>query len=148
MSKNSLISLAGMVWGLAGIFLLFRGVQLFGLALTEQGASREVMIFSGFLGLAFGGFKGKFILTRTARKNLGRIENLEGGLKPYHVFSPLFYGFIALMISLGVLLRMLNQYLGGYVVVAAIYCGIGLALLVGSTAYWAGRAKPVPEEAD
>ena len=38
--------------------------------------------------------------------------------------------------GLGVLLRAYNEYLGGYIVVAAIYCGIGMALIVSSRVYW------------
>jgi hypothetical protein len=48
--------------------------------------------------------------------------------------------------GLGVLLRSYNEYLGGYVVVAAIYCGIGMALIISSRTYWARvSTAPSPE---
>ena len=40
------------------------------------------------------------------------------------------------MMLMGVLLRNFNEYFGGYIVVAGVYCGIGVALMVGSRAYW------------
>ena len=38
--------------------------------------------------------------------------------------------------GLGIMLRSFNEYLGGYIVVAAIYCGVGMALIVSSRIYW------------
>jgi len=45
------------------------------------------------------------------------------------------------------MLRSWNEFLGGYVVVAAIYCGIGLALIVSSMVYWKAEtpAEPLKE---
>ena len=42
---------------------------------------------------------------------------------------------------LGILLRTQNEHLGGYIVVAAIYCGIGVALIVSSLIYWKREAQ-------
>jgi hypothetical protein len=51
-----------------------------------------------------------------------------------------------MMMGLGVLLRSYNEYLGGYVVVAAIYCGIGMALIISSRTYWARESTaPSPK---
>ena len=47
---------------------------------------------------------------------------------------------IAGMMLLGFLIRTFNTYLGGYVVVGAVYCGIGMALLTASRVYW--ETKP------
>jgi hypothetical protein len=45
------------------------------------------------------------------------------------------------MMMLGFILRTYNSFFGGYIVVATIYCGIGMALLAASTIYW---KKTVP----
>jgi hypothetical protein len=49
------------------------------------------------------------------------------------------------MMALGFLLRTFNTYLGGYVVVAAVYCGIGMALIAASYVYWTND-QPTPVE--
>ncbi|MBI4384286.1 MAG: hypothetical protein HY579_09670 [Nitrospinae bacterium] len=141
MNKRNLLLIAGGVWVVVGIFLIFRGAHLYELAVSEQHSTQSAIVFSGFMGLVIGAVKGRFVLSRTARKNIARIENLVAPLKIHHVFSKPFYAFIAGMMLLGFLLRYLNGYLGGYVVVAAIYCGIGMALLVSSLVYW--RTAPV-----
>jgi len=50
------------------------------------------------------------------------------------------------MMILGFLLREFNTYLGGYVVVASIYCGIGMALIAASNVYWKNDQLPSVEE--
>jgi len=50
------------------------------------------------------------------------------------------------MMILGFLLREFNAYLGGYVVVATIYCGIGMALIAASSVYWKNEQLPPAEE--
>ena len=71
------------------------------------------------------------------------LSSLEDPVKIHNVFAPPFYGFIAGMMFLGFLLRTQNEMLGGYVVVAAIYCGIGAALIVSSLVYWKGKPETV-----
>lgn len=143
MNKNSLITIAGILWGLIGLFLIYRGIGLYQLAVNEQHSTQNALIFSVIAGLALGGVKGRFVLSKTARKNKTRIEQLDAPLKIHHIFSKPFYGFIALMILLGIMLRQYNELFGGYIVVAAVYCGIGMGLMVGSRAYW----KTEPETA-
>ncbi len=140
MNRKDLLGIAGGLWVLVGIFLIYRGINLFQLASNEQHTSPNAILFSSVVGLIIGGIKGKFVLAKTARKNISRIDSLKAPLKIHHVFSTPFYGFIGAMILLGVLLRTFNGYLGGYVVVAAIYCGIGMALIIASMVYW--KASP------
>ena len=146
MSKNTLIYIAGSLWGIIGVFLIFRGFRLYQLAVEEQHSTQMAVIISLILGIIIGSAKGLFVLSKTARKNKSRIQNLESPVKIHHTFSKPFYFLIAAMMGLGVLLRTMNGYLGGYIVVAAIYCGIGLALIVGSRAYWKTEAElPIKE---
>ena len=143
MNKQRLIQVAGLIWIIVGGFLIYRGSGLYNMAVTEQNTSKETIIISLTLGIVLGIIKGKFVLSKTARRNRDRINQLTPPLKIHNIFSGPFYGFIAGMMALGFLLRTFNTYLGGYVVVAAIYCGIGMALIAASYVYWIND-QPTP----
>ena len=145
MNKQRLIQVAGLIWIIVGVFLIYRGSGLYNLAVTEQNTSKETIIISLILGIVLGTVKGKFVLSKTARRNRDRIKQLTPPLKIHNIFSGPFYGFIAGMMALGFLLRAFNTYIGGYVVVAAIYCGIGMALIAASYVYWRND-QPTPAE--
>ena len=147
MNKQRLIQVAGLIWVIVGVFLIYRGSGLYNLAATEQNTSKETIIFSLILGVVLGIVKGKFVLSKTARRNRDRINQLTPPLKIHNIFSGPFYGFIAGMMALGFLLRTFNTYLGGYVVVAAIYCGVGMALIAASYVYWKNDHPTPVEEA-
>lgn len=144
-----MITIAGALWVFIGAFLIFRGAGLYQLAVDEQQATQTAVYFSLAVGLIVGVAKGRFVLSKTARKNRARIQGLEENpVKLHHLFAKPFYVFIAGMILLGILIRTYNEFLGGYVVVAAIYCGIGLALVVSSRVYWkSGPETPMEERA-
>ena len=116
------------------------------MAVIEQNTSKETLIISIILGVVIGILKGKFVLSKTALRNRNRINQLVPPLSIHHVFSGSFYGLIAGMMILGFLLREFNAYLGGYVVVASIYCGIGMALIAASSVYWKNDQLPSVEE--
>jgi len=145
-NKNSLYALAGSVWGLVGLFLIIRGAVMYQAALETQNATQTALMISIAIAIVIGVAKGKFVLSKTARRNKSRIESIEGPLQVHHVYAKSFYFLIAGMILLGVSMRHFNEYLGGYVVVAGIYCGIGLALMVSSLTYWKTETQPAPEE--
>ena len=136
MNKNSLISLAGGFWCVVGLFLLIRGFGMYQLAGQEQHSTQVAIFISAIVAALIGLIKGKFVLSKTARKNKTRIHGLEDPVHIHQLFAKPFYILIPMMMGLGVLLRSYNEYLGGYVVVAAIYCGIGMALIVSSRTYW------------
>ncbi len=146
MSKSKLYNLAGSVWGVVGLFLTVRGVHMYQLAMTEQQATQQAVIISIIAALIIGGAKGKFVLSKTARRNKTRIDQLAEPVKAHQVYAKAFYFFILGMMLLGFLLRNFNEYLGGYVVVAAVYCGIGIALMVSSLVYWKTQPPPAVEE--
>lgn len=146
MSKNNLISIAGGLWVMIGIFLIYRGINMYQLAVDEQNSTQMGIFFSVTIGTVVGFFKGLFVLSKSARKNKSRIQSLESPLKIHHIFSKPFYGLIAGMMLLGILLRNLNEYLGGYIVVAGVYCAIGVALMVGCRAYWKSETETPIEE--
>ena len=146
MNKNQLINIAGGLWGIIGVFLIYRGIEMYQLAVNEQHSTQMAVIYSVIIGMMAGVFKGLFVLSKSARKNKSRIQNLEAPIKIHHIFPKPFYGLIAGMILLGILLRNLNGYLGGYIVVAGIYCGIGTALMVGSRVYWKTEVEGAAEK--
>ncbi len=115
-------------------------------ALDTQNATQTALIISIAISIIIGVAKGRFVLSKTARRNKSRIESIEGPLKVHHVYAKSFYILITGMIALGVTLRAYNESLGGYVVVAAVYCGIGLALIVSSLVYWKSESQPTVEE--
>jgi len=145
-NKNSLYTLAGSIWGLVGLFLIIRGAAMYQDALNTQNASQTALMISITIAVVIGVAKGKFVLSKTARRNKSRIESIEEPLKIHHVYAKSFYFLIAGMIALGITLRTFNEYLGGYVVVGTIYCGIGLALMVSSLTYWKTETPPTAEE--
>ena len=85
--------------------------------------------------------KGKFVLSKTAHRNKNRIYKLDDPVRLQDIFSKPIYFLIPMMMGFGVLLRSYNEYLGGYIVVGAIYCGIGMALIVSSRVYWFAESE-------
>ena len=146
MGKQRLLQIAGLIWVIVGLFLIYRGSGLYNLAVIEQNTSKETLIISIILGVVIGILKGKFVLSKTALRNRNRINQLVPPISIHQVFSGPFYGFIAGMMILGFLLREFNEYLGGYVVVASIYCGIGMALIAASRVYWKNDHLPPVQE--
>jgi uncharacterized membrane protein len=146
LNKNSLTSIAGGLWCVIGLFLIFRGFGLYQLAGQEQQSTQNAIIISIVSAILIGLVKGRFVLSKTARKNKARIHGLQDPVRIRQIFSKPFYFLIPMMMGLGILLRSYNEYLGGYVVVAAIYCGIGMALIIASRTYWAKElTTPSPE---
>ena len=146
MDKQRLLQVAGLIWIIVGLFLIYRGSGLYNLAVIEQNTSKETLIISVILGVVIGILKGKFVLSKTALRNRNRINQLVPPISIHQIFSGAFYGLIAGMVVLGFLLREFNAYLGGYVVVASIYCGIGMALIAASSVYWKNDQLPSVEE--
>ena len=142
MGKQRLLQVAGLIWIIVGLFLIYRGSGLYNLAVIEQNTGKGTLIISVILGVVIGIIKGKFVLSKTALRNRNRINQLVPPLSIHQIFSGAFYGLIAGMMVLGFLLREFNAYLGGYVVVASIYCGIGMALIAASSVYW--KNDPLP----
>jgi hypothetical protein len=142
LGKQRLLQVAGLIWIIVGLFLIYRSSGLYNLAVIEQNTSKGTLIISVILGVVIGIIKGKFVLSKTALRNRNRINQLVPPLSIHQIFSGAFYSLIVGMMVLGFLLREFNAYLGGYVVVASIYCGIGMALIAASSVYW--KNDPLP----
>ncbi len=146
MNKKRLTTIAGGLWCIIGFVLVVRGLGLYHLAEIEQNSTEIAITISGIIAGLIGLVKGKFVLSKTAHRNKARIHNLIDPVGIQDIFSKPFYFLIPMMMGLGIMLRSFNQYLGGYIVVAAIYCGIGMALIISSRVYWfADPEAPEPE---
>ena len=141
MNKKRLIKIAGGLWCVIGFFLIVRGVRLYQLAEIEQHATDIAITISGVIAGLIGLIKGKFVLSKTAHRNKNRIFKLDDPVKLRDIFSKPIYFLIPIMMGTGILLRFYNEYLGGYIVIAAIYCGIGMALIVSSCVYWFAESE-------
>jgi len=136
LNKKRLTKIAGGLWCIIGFILVIRGLDLYQIAETDQHSTKVSITISGIVAVLIGLIKGRFVLSKTANRNKTRIYNLNDPVGLKDLFSKPFYFLIPMMMGLGIILRTFNEYLGGYIVVAAIYCGVGMALIVSSRVYW------------
>ncbi len=123
--------------------LAWRGVIMLQKAETTWG-----LILAAVLGALVGVAKGNFVLGKTARRNIKRMEAIPSP-RPWNVFTSKFYVLILLMIGLGVGLRSLAAAeVLPWALVGGIYLGIGLALLVASRLYLLPPRPPLPTRTD
>lgn len=143
---KTLKAFAGIVWIGVGLMLIGRGLAMIWGERPEADPLKPVNVVIALLIGAYIGFlKGKYVLSRTARRNMRRIRDLDAP-RIWNVFSLKFCFVILLMIGLGRLLRAGAErgWIGGYTGVGALYVGIGLALAVAAYAYFAPPHKPLP----
>ena len=134
-SHDTLKLLAASVWYIGSVVLLLKGRSL----LLEAYTLQTSIIWPGLVitGSLFLGFlKAKFIFSKSCRKNLLRIENLDKP-KLWQFFRPGFFLALALMILTGATLSRLahDHYLGLHGV-ALLDLTIGIALLTSSFEFW------------
>ena len=95
---------------------------------------------AGFVGIALGGLKAKYLFTNSIKKNLIRIDGLSKP-KIWQFFSPKFFAALTLMILAGVTLsRMSHDNYPFLIVVAILDLGIAIALLGSSYVFWTQKA--------
>ncbi|MEE8356360.1 MAG: hypothetical protein V3R33_03540 [Anaerolineales bacterium] len=143
-SKRILIVLSAVVWYIGGVMLLRSGVELIGNAIELRPDGYWPWL-SILIGLALGIIQASTIFTRSCRKNLDRINNLENP-KIWQFFRPGFFLALAIMISSGVLLDHWAQ--GNYFFmlgVAGLDFTLTVSLLGSSYIFWT-REKPAREK--
>jgi hypothetical protein len=134
-SKRILIILAAVVWYIGGVMLLRSGVELIRNAIELRPGGNWPW-FAILAGLTLGIIQASMIFTRSCRKNLHRINNLENP-KIWQFFRPGFFLALALMISSGVLLDHWAQ--GNYffmLTVAGLDFALTVSLLGSSYVFW------------
>ena len=117
---------AALIWVGVGAMLLVRGA---GMLAERAAASVGVRVCAAAVGLALGALKGRYVLSRAARRNRRRIEALPRP-RPWQLFSGRMLVLIVAMIGLGIALRALaGAELLPWTLVGALYVGIGAALI-------------------
>lgn len=152
-SARSLVILSALFWYGGGIVLLFKGMSL----ILEARRLDPGIFWPGVVlaaGGAMGGIKARYLLSRSCKKNLSRINAL---VRPrwWQFFRPVFLIFLVLMIAAGATLSRLSQ--GNYpflLLVALLDFSIAVGLLGSSFVFWRNsyasqsstiQGKPKPE---
>jgi hypothetical protein len=133
LAPRSLGWLAFGLWLMGGVVLLSLGAARLAQA-ARGGATPAVVVASALVGLALGTVKGRFVLRRTAQRNIDRLSALERDQRPIHVYGIRSWVVIALMtgVSVGLTLGGVPPLWRGMVNLA-----IGAALAASSLNYLA-----------
>ena len=134
LGKTGLIRLAQWLWLLGGVSLLLAGVNrlssVMGGSMGE--ISQPVLIGSLVAAVVIGSAKGRFVLGKTAQRNLDRLNAITEPQKLVQVYALRSWIMIGLMLLISASLTWLNAPMlwRGVVNVA-----VGLALMVSSRVY-------------
>jgi hypothetical protein len=134
-SKKVLVVLAAIVWYLGGIILFRSGYELIDMAIVL----RPGFIWPGIfilLGISLGIVQAATIFSRSCRRNIDRISQLEDP-RIWQFFRPGFFLALAVMITTGILLDHFSK--GNYFFmlgVAAIDFALTISLLGSSYVFW------------
>lgn len=120
---------AATIWLVGATILVVRGAGYI------QGRSWLVWVLA--IGLVLGVIKSRLILVRVATRAVARIKS-RGRASFLGFYSLASWGFIALMMGGGIVLRRLVVHPGqvGAGIMGAIYIGVGTALLLADRVYW------------
>lgn len=130
--------MAFFIWGLVGTGLLIAGgTFLFGdRSLSVLNGETAVSWTSEIIGLSIalviGFIKGRFVLTKVARKYIARILALPESSPFYMTFSIKSWVMVVGMILLGRIIRAMGA---PSLVVGSIYVAVGIALIIGCRTY-------------
>ncbi|MDF1615154.1 hypothetical protein [Desulfurivibrio dismutans] len=122
-SVQAHLLLAAVLWSFIGVYLLIRGVLLYG-----DGAYWPPLV-----ALAAGALKAYFMLIPSARKNIVRILALQENTCLGAVYSFKMWALVVVMMVAG---RVLRGFGLPEFWVALIYLAVGLSLLLASGLFW------------
>lgn len=142
LTGNQLKGLAFVLWFAGGLMLVFRG-GAFMLQEFEQ-AGVGLLSLAVLLALAIGYAKGRFVLSKTSRRNIERLQALSAPQRPIAVYSVRSWVIIALMVSVSIALNVMAVPLLWR---GAINLAIGASLLASSLAYLGAPLKAGRENA-
>ena len=128
---------AGFVWLVGGTVLVWRGFPFWRRTLD---ASAMIGIIVLAAALMVGTAKGIFVLRKSARRMITRIESRPGPRPFWEMYPIYFYPLIAVMIGSGILLR---HYWGEShpAIIAGVYLGIGAALLSSAAPFFSAARR-------
>ena len=135
-SKRLLVVLAGIVWYVGSIALLFKAGKLL-VAAFEIDSESWAIVFAAITGILAGVVKSKFLFIKACQKNLARISSLQTP-KIWQFYRTPFYFMLATTITLGGYLSTAAQGNYGFLLfVAGLDLSIGIALLTSGRKFWA-----------
>ena len=139
LSPYQLKKLAFAIWMAGGVVLCMLGVTR-----LMQAPETAPMVLVGTIvaSIVIGVAKGRFILSKTAARNLDRLNQLDHSEKPIHVYSVRSWIIIGLMVGISIALNLSSVSL---LVRGAVNLGIGLALIVSSFIYTARPKVLTPQ---
>ncbi len=128
LSPRQLKALAFFLWLTGGFILAGRGITWLLGAHPATGLLAGCLI--GALAVGFG--KGRFVLSKTSRRNIERLDAMQAAHPPIRVYSARSWAIIAVMvaISVGLNLAQVDPLWRG-----TINLAIGMALIISSLAY-------------
>ena len=134
--KKYLLFFAGIIWVSVGIMLTFMATRWL-IAFGHE----HTLLYAG-TGFILSLIIHHFGFLRIVDKNLGRISRMEGQRCAFSFMSWKSYLIVAIMMTMGVLLRhsaIPKQYL------AVLYIGIGVSLILSSIRYFRNLIHFIPE---
>ncbi len=134
---KTFITLSGLVWLVVGIFLLMKGLSLITTGYADADQTALLLIS---LGLAIGFVKGRFVLSKTVKRVVDRINSLPLPIQVSQVYSKGYYFLIGGMILLGMSMRWLPIPIA---IRGTVDVAIGFALMNGAIQYFRAARAPV-----
>lgn len=134
---KTFITLSGLVWLVVGVFLLMKGLSLI---TTEQTIGEQTAVLLISFGLAIGFVKGRFVLRKTVKRVVDRINSLPQPIQVSQVYSKGYYLLIGGMILLGMSMRWLPIPIA---IRGTVDIAIGFALMNGAILYFRAARAPV-----
>lgn len=129
MKRQFWIFLSGFVWFVAGVLLLYKGIHFIASAqIAEQTATWLMMA-----ALVVGFLKGRFVLSKTVKRVVTRIQSLPLPIRFWNAYAPSYWILIGSMVLLGMSFKWLPlplQYRG------MVDVAIGSALVNGAMLYF------------
>ncbi|HET97885.1 MAG TPA: hypothetical protein ENN98_04195 [Desulfurivibrio alkaliphilus] len=122
-SISTHLLVAALLWSFIGIYLLVRGVLLYG----------DGLWWPPLLALLIGILKGHYLLARSARRNIERLLSMKDNSCLGAVYSLKMWLLVLLMMLGGRALRVVGtpeQW------VALVYLAVGFALFLSSRLFW------------
>lgn len=133
--------IAGAVWLVAGLLLIGRGLFPYWVEIARGSYADASLLLCG--ASLLGAAKGWFVLRRSAMRVLRHIDAQPGRQRLAALYPRSFYPLLLVMVLFGIAIR---AWLGETLpaVVAAVYLGIGAALLSSAAPYfryWRSRGS-------
>lgn len=133
-SRRGRVRVATVLWLAVGTMLIARGWPFFAAIASTQGK-----VITLAIALAVGIGKGLFVLSRSAARTAGFIRRRPEQDWFWFSVHPILYALIPLMIGVGLTLK--HFYGQSFpALVAAVYFGIGAALIAGTKGFRAALA--------